>query len=101
VTFDDRKYHHVAVVYDDGSVQFYVDGKQIGQRWLPGGMPVTLARDLLVGEDLEIGSDEQFLGRMDDILVLGRSLTPDQIDALARKGAAAFVNEEGELDLPR
>lgn len=99
VTFDDNKYHHVAVVYDDGSVQFYLDGKPVGQEWVPGGDPVVLARNLRIGEDAELGSDEQFTGHMDDVLVLGQALTADQVAALASKGAEVFV-KDGALELP-
>jgi hypothetical protein len=90
VAFADDKYHHLAVTYDDGHVRFYLDGKDVGEAWLPGGAPVAMARDLLVGEDAEMGSDEQFIGDMDDILVLGRVLGEEDLTTLSRKGAAVF-----------
>jgi hypothetical protein len=90
VTVADRKYHHLCVTYDDGHVRFYVDGEDAGEAWLPNGAPVTMARDLLVGEDAELGSDEQFNGNMDDILVLGRVLSVEDIKQLAVKGGDAF-----------
>jgi len=70
-------------------VRFYVDGDDAGEAWLPNGAPVTMARDLLIGEDAELGSDEQFNGNMDDILVLGRVLSADGIKQLAAKGTLA------------
>lgn len=88
--FDDSKYHHLAVVFNNGQVDFYLDGKPAGQAWLPGGEPVVLARNLLVGEDANMGSDEQLQGNVDDVLVLGRALSSDEIGQLARDGAAAF-----------
>jgi len=97
--FDDGKYHHAAVVYDDGAVRFYLDGQLAGERWLPGGTPVSLARDLRIGEDAELGSDEQFMGNMDDVLVLGRALSAGQIAALAEKGAEGFIRD-GVLEIP-
>ena len=90
VSLADKKYHHLAVTYDDGQVQFYVDGEAVGEGWLPNGAPVKLARDLLVGEDAELGSDGQLNGNVDDILVLGRVLVADDIKRLATKGGAAF-----------
>lgn len=90
LTFDDGKYHHLAVVYDDGAVTFYLDGKPAGERSLPGGEPVSLARNLLVGEDAALGSDEQLMGHVDDLLVLGRPLGPHDVAVLARDGAAAL-----------
>ncbi|MCX8090235.1 MAG: LamG domain-containing protein [Verrucomicrobiae bacterium] len=90
VKLDDGKYHHLAVTYDDGHVRFYADGKPVGEAWLPGGAPVRLCRDLLVGEDAELGSDEQFTGNVDDVLVLGRVLSADDIAQLATRGGEAF-----------
>jgi len=90
VTFADNKYHHLAVTYDDGHVRFYLDGEEAGEAWLPNGAPVSMARDLLVGEDAELGSDEQFRGNMDDILVLGRVLRAEEIKSLKQEGATAF-----------
>lgn len=90
VSFADGKYHHLAVTYDDGHVRFYLDGADAGESWLPGGAPLAMARDLLVGEDAELGSDEQFVGNLDDILVLGRVLGGDDVKSLAAKGAAEF-----------
>ena len=90
MTFTDNKYHHLAVVYDDGCVTFYLDGKSVGQQWIPGGEPVKLARNLLIGEDASRGSDEQLMGNVDDVLVLGRALSEQDIAALSEKGAAAF-----------
>ena len=94
VKLDDKKYHHLAVTYDDGHVRFYVDGEDAGEAWLPNGAPVRLARDLLLGEDAELGSDEQFNGNMDDILVLGRVLSAEDIKQLATKGGAAFFADQ-------
>lgn len=88
--FADGKYHHLCATYDDGRVQFYVDGEGVGENWLPGGAPVAMARDLLVGEDAELGSDEQFVGNLDDILVLSRVLGAEDIKLIATKGATAY-----------
>jgi hypothetical protein len=88
--FADGKYHHLAVTYDDGHVQFYLDGSQAGEAWLPGGTPVSMARNLLLGEDAELGSDEQFRGNVDDVLVLRRALSAEEIKILSEKGAEAL-----------
>ena len=95
VTFNDNKYHHLAVVYDDGAVTFYLDGKSVGQQWIPGGEPVKLVRNLLIGEDANRGSDEQLQGNVDDVLVYGRALSEQDISALSRGGAAAFFDLNG------
>ena len=56
-----------------------------------------MLRDLLVGEDAELGeTDRQFNGNVDDILVLGRVLGPDDLKVLATKGAEAFFKGENQ-----
>jgi len=92
VTFNDNKYHHLALVYDDGCVTFYLDGASVGQAWIPGGDPVKLARNLLVGEDATRGSDEQLRGQVDDVLVYGKALSGEDIATLAQKGAAVLFS---------
>jgi hypothetical protein len=95
VTFPDEKYHHLAVTWDDGHVRFYLDGADVGEAWLPGGAPVVMPRALLVGDDAELGrTDEQFNGNVDDILVLGRVLSAEDLKSLAAKGAEAFFKPE-------
>ena len=96
IKFDDGKYHHLAVTYDDGRVTFYLDGKAVGEQWIPGGEPVKLVRNLLIGEDLNRGTDEQLLGNVDDVLVLGWALPAEQIKALAEKGAEAVLLKGGQ-----
>ncbi len=99
-TFADGKFHHLAVTYDDGHVAFYLDGKPLGEEWLPGGAGVSLARDLLVGEDAELGSNEQLTGYVDDVLVAGRVLTADQIKQCALQGAESVLQSTATSRAP-
>jgi len=101
VTLTGGGYRHLAVTYDDGHVRFYVDGRPAGEAWLPGGAPVNLARNLLVGEDAELGSDEQFNGNVDDILVMGRALSSGEIASLAQVGGEAFFQRERAPAVPQ
>ena len=71
VSFADGQYHHLAATYDHGSVRLYLDGELKGSGLLPTG-PVSLLRDLRVGEDLLGGVDEQLQGFADDLLVVRR-----------------------------
>jgi len=91
VKISDKRYHHLCVTYDDGHVRFYADGNDVGEAWLPNGAPLKMARDLLLGEDWELGSDEQFNGNMDEIVVLGSVLSETDIKQLAQKGGQATL----------
>jgi hypothetical protein len=92
--FDDKKYHHLAVVYDNGRVFFYLDGEAVGDQWIGGDAPVSMERNLQVGEDTQHAHVQQFRGNMDDILVLGRALGAAEIKALSRQGAEAFLRTQ-------
>jgi hypothetical protein len=91
LNFADGKYHHLAVVYDDGNITFYLDGQEAGRGRVPPGLPVVMDRNLFVGEDADHGREEQFRGHLDDILVLGRALTAEDIRSLAKNGAEATL----------
>jgi hypothetical protein len=101
LNFADDGYHHLAVTYDDGAVTLYLDGTAAGQAWLPGGAPVVLPRNLSVGNDAGASATVQLAGHIDDLLVLGRVLTADEIATLARDGAEMFfgiVNVAADFD---
>lgn len=92
LNFADGKYHHLAAVYDNGKVFFYLDGDPVGEQWIGGDAPVIMERNLHVGEDTQHAYVQQFRGNMDDILVLGRAMSAEEIKALSRQGAEAFFS---------
>ncbi len=91
--------HHIAATYDDGAMAIYFDGKLVAKGGQPGLGPITLRPgDLRFGEDYPPTSltNEPFLGAVDDILVLRRVLSPEEIATLAQKGAAAVVKPDAD-----
>ncbi|MDM8005786.1 MAG: hypothetical protein QUV05_06505 [Phycisphaerae bacterium] len=101
-------YHHVAVTYNDGRVYLYLDGMSVGNGYVSRGDPVLLPGDLRLGGDASSSSDARFIGYMDDIVVVGRTLSSAEITLLAQGGAAAFFgvarapcdfDGDGDVDL--
>ncbi len=91
--------HHLAATYDDGMMTLYLDGRQLARGGKPGAGAMTLRLgNVLFGEDYPGTSrvNEPFLGSADDILVLRRVLSPDEMRLLAAKGAAAALRMETE-----
>lgn len=78
-------WHHVASTYDGGDVVLYVDGVVVASGSVAGSS-VTLAKNLLFGEDYNV-IDEQLVGYADDVLLVRRALTGDEIAYLATHGA--------------
>ncbi|MBP7934893.1 MAG: laminin G domain-containing protein [Phycisphaerae bacterium] len=92
--------HHVAWTFErktvdetDGmEVKIYFDGVMVGDAFWAGvtGMPGRIG-DLLYGEDYPPSvANSELVGTSDDILVLRRVLTADQIALLAASGAASL-----------
>lgn len=100
IQFDDGKYHHLAVTYDDGEIAFYLDGEPAGTGRVPGGEPVAMERNLRFGEDYQHANEQQFRGQIDDVLVFGRALGPAQIKMLATRGAEAFFKANPTIANP-
>lgn len=89
--FADGKYHHLAVTCDDGQIAFYLDGAPAGSGRVPAGEPISMTRNLFVGEDADHGREEQLRGSVDDILVLGQVLSALEIKTISQKGAEAVL----------
>ena len=91
--------HHLAATYDDGVMTLYFDGKRVAQGGKAGHGAMTFALgDLRFAEDYPPTSrvNEPFLGTADDLLVVRRVLSPDEIASLARKGAEAALRMDAE-----
>jgi hypothetical protein len=99
-SFDRAEYHHLAATYNDGAVALYLDGERIGGGTAPGGA-VSMLVNLRVGTDSGPFSDRfqgsplnpQLRGRVDDVVVFGRALSPNEIWTLHKQGAAAYLAE--------
>jgi hypothetical protein len=100
IQFDDDKYHHLAVTYNDGAIAFYLDGNPAGSALIPGGDPVDMERNLRLGEDSQYANDQQFRGCLDDALILGQALKPQQIKTIATRGAEAFFKANPTITRP-
>ncbi len=97
----DGNYHHVAVTYNNGAVQLYLDGATVGGGTAGSGAPNIGTNHLFIGEDdgVPTADGDQFIGDMDDILILGTALTPTEIADIAQNGAAQFIPEPGTFGL--
>ena len=95
----DPGYHHVALRYDDGDVTIFLDGEPVADG-AAGSGPITMSANLRFGEDPHDGggaANEQFLGTVDEILVLGRALGDIDISTLAAAGVRANLERADTL----
>ncbi len=95
-------YHHLALAYDDGEIQVYVDG-QVTLVGTLGDGPLNMLLDLSLGEDPHDGggsANEQLSANVDDLLVLtADALSQGDIRLLAREGAEALFSSGGREQL--
>ncbi|WP_197528368.1 LamG-like jellyroll fold domain-containing protein [Aeoliella mucimassa] len=92
IAYNDSQYHHLAMTYDNGSVQLYFDGSPLGESATAGSGAITLDQNLRFGEDYAPTSltNEVFEGFADDILVYDRALSSTEIASLRTQGAESF-----------
>jgi hypothetical protein len=91
----DGDYHHIAITFDNGQIKFFRDGVHIvSEDWDVSGKftSFTGAFNIGVGNNRVAGYD-QFVGWMDDVLILDRALSPEEINSIAANGAASLVPE--------
>lgn len=96
----DPGYHHYAVTYDNGQVTIYFNGVSVATGFAGGG-PVEMTQNLRVGEDPHDtggNANEQLIGYVDNVLVLGRALTETEIASLVTQSAVGLITPgAGEL----
>lgn len=92
---DNHAIHHIAATWDDGEVRLYFDGKEVGVGGKPGqGSLKFKLGSLRFGEDYPPThlSNEPFLGSLDDLLVLRRKLSRQEIVKLAKGSASNLLD---------
>jgi len=96
-----RQWQHVCAVFNQGLVQFYIDGQPVGQAQAPAGsldIPRDANAPVFVGvrfaDDATRQIRDPFFGLLDDVVVFSRALTPQEIAFLAsdidRNGIADY-----------
>ena len=94
--------HHLAATWSDGRVAIWFDGRKVAEGGETGAGDLVFEQgDLRFGEDYRPTSlsNEPFLGEVDDLLVLRRVVTDEEMKALAGKDGAGILKggEKGVL----
>ncbi len=80
---------HVAVTFDRGYRMFYVDGQLVDSKRRNGAaaIPANNAELIIGGTTVHINESRTFLdGEVDELFILGRVMTPDDISTLHEQG---------------
>lgn len=94
-SISDGQYHHIAITFDNGQVKFFRDGVHIFQEdWDVSSKFTSFSGEFNIGiGNNRLAGFDQFVGWMDDILVLDRALSPAEISQIAANGSASLVPE--------
>ena len=82
ISVNDKKWHHVAGVYDGSQLLLYVDGQLDNSATATGTMSTNNSA-VLFGDNAEIGG-RYFKGLMDDVYIYDTALSAASVLALAR-----------------
>lgn len=91
------KTRHIAATWDDGRVTLYLDGRKVATGGKPGAGELKFKLgDLRFGEDYPPTSigNEPFLGVADDILVLRRALSADELKRWTEGDFGVFQDKD-------
>ncbi len=92
----DGEWHSGAMVRRGESVELYYEGILIGQTQDVAGAFEQLPPAYFFGRDDRTG-DTRFSGKLDDIAIWNKALSPGQIEALARGASPLELPDEGEV----
>lgn len=84
-TFNDGKWHHGVVTFDNSKVVLYVDGVQVAIRSTTS-TPETNGTPLRIGSDSRNIDDHIFIGSIDEVGVWNRVLNSDELTRLMKEG---------------
>lgn len=81
----------LTAVYDYGEVKLYLDGVEIASASVEATSMDFGDFALRLGEDIGGGVNENFLGNMDDVLIIQQALSEQQVADLHTSGGAALL----------
>ncbi|NUN09487.1 MAG: T9SS type A sorting domain-containing protein [Ignavibacteriaceae bacterium] len=82
--FQLNRWVHICVVWDGGTLSLYENGNLAASRAVQFTMAYTLS-NLHLGANLHLG-DEYLTGKLDDIRIYSRALSPEEVDSLYHEG---------------
>ena len=88
-TFNDGiNWHHLVVVYDrDDVMTIYVDGLNKASKSISGILDVNTGQAFTIGARNEAGQYAYFNGKIDDVMIFDRALSPGEIEKLFERGS--------------
>jgi hypothetical protein len=80
------QWYHAALTYDGATLRLYLDGEQVGSMPLNGAVDRAPAVPVAVGNQPAGAGDRAFDGMLDDIRILQRAMSQEELAALLAGG---------------
>lgn len=84
-------WYHIAVVFNNNSTSYYVNGVYAGQSSSPGTFASNSGSSMYIGRD-DPGTVDYFGGKVDELRVFARALSATEIQQLYSRSFTQFAN---------
>lgn len=84
-------WYHIAVVFNNSTSTYYVNGVYAGQSTSPGTFAFNSGNSMYIGRD-DPGTTDYFGGKIDELRVFTRALSPAEIMQLYSRSFTQFAN---------
>ncbi len=92
----DGAWHHCAGTFDGTTMRVYLDGAVAGSLDRPGKIALDPNGPAFIGSIS--GTGEHYQGRLDDLRIYSKALTPEEVAALYRNGTDALADFNKRMD---
>jgi len=87
-------WQHITATYDSGKMELYINGEYAGSATSADLRPVVSEYDFIIGANIAPHPpDQSFDGKLDDIAIFNRALTPEEIERIYQDGLAGLGYE--------
>lgn len=95
-----NRWHHVAVVLNNGSSKMYIDGNFIHESNTAPGSLAVINRPVIIGANANGTNHANFTGSLDDIIFFNEALSPEAITSIANDSYSSAYNIQLEPTNP-
>ncbi len=88
-----NRWAHVAMTFDSTRLRLYVDGVEVANHALPVPGPISETGGLIIGGHRE-GTGRNYDGRLDEVAIWTRALSPEEITSLYGAGVPTALPTE-------
>ncbi|BBN80523.1 hypothetical protein PA25_05080 [Pseudoalteromonas sp. A25] len=86
------RWHHVAIVLNNGSSKMFIDGNLIQEQVTNSGSLAIINRPVIIGANANGRNHENFVGYLDDIILFDEALSDEAVLSIANDSYSSAYN---------